>query len=210
MVDIVRDLNARFGRVYIAKKSKGGNFKNEPLFVDQFYTDDDGHIILRTVEREEGRHKDTKFNKDDYILDCPQVGMVSDGEKVFFLRRNPGRQWKGGYNNNVIRMSALSKREWREMSLKDCTHTSKNIIDFVYNPKYMTLADGLESMGNGKMFGFPLSRKFAISLKDKVKFPVVYYKEWIVGWVQDGVIHLTKNTHHLFEEISQYAACRRA
>ena len=209
MVDVVRDLNARYGRVYIAKKGKGGK-KDKPLYVDQFYTDDNGNLLIRTVNRETGKHNDVLFNEDDYILDCPQVGMVSDGEKVFFLRRSPDRQWKGGYNNNVIHMSALSKREWREMSLKDCNHTSIPIVDFVYNPKYTTLAAGLKSMGAGKIFGFPLSRKFAVSLKDKVKYPVVYYKEWVVGWVQEGVIYLTENTHHLFEEISQYAACRRA
>jgi len=210
MVDVVRDLNARYGRVYIAKKGKGGQ-KDKPVYVDQFWSDDNGNTMIRTIDREEGeRHKDVLFNEDDYLLDCPQVGMVSDGEKVFFLRRSPDRQWKGGYNNNVIHMSALSKREWREMSLKDCNHVNKDIVNFVYNPKYTLLADGLKSMGDGKVFGFPLSRKFAVSLKDGIKFPVVYYKEWIVGWVQDGVIHLTENTHHLFEEISQYAACRRS
>ena len=205
MVDVVGDLNARFNRVYIAKKGD----TNEPRFVDQFYKDDNNRIVLRSYNTKREVHKDDIFNEDDYILDCPKVGMAFDGEKAFYISRTPDRQWKRGYNNNVIKMKTLSYKESREMNLAPREHISPEILNFVYNPKYIKMEDGLKSMADGKFFSFPIARKYAITLSDECKFPVVIYKEWKVGWVEEGVIQLTKSTNHLYEELSQYTACRR-
>jgi len=207
MVDEVRDLQASFNNVYIGRKEKGSG-EVTPVYVETFYTTDNGELMIRTLK--DGDYKDSIFEKDDYILDCPQMGMLFDGEKVYYARRTPERQWKHGLNNNVVCMGLLSKVECRELNLKIHGLMDKEIINFIYNPKFVAMQDGVASMKGGKMYSFPLSRKFAVGIQNKSKYPVVFYKDWIVGWVQEDTIHLTDNTHHLFEELSQYAACRRA
>ena len=206
MVDEVRDLQARFNSVYIGRKEKNGTIT--PLYVETFYTDDNGHPKIRVLK--DGDYKDSIFERDNYILDCPRIGMLFDGEKAYYARRTPERQWKGGLNNNVVRMGILSKVECLELNLKIHGLMDKEIVNFIYNQTFVPLQEGLESMKRGKMFSFPLSRKFAVSIQNKSRYPVVFYKDWIVGWVRDDTIYLTENTHHLFEELSQYAACRRA
>lgn len=208
MVDVVGDLNKRYGHVYIARKGKNGG-DSVPIYVESFYTNDEGRIVLRVYNQAEERFDDEVFVEDNYILGCPQVGMVSDGEKSYYVRRTPDRQWKGGYNKNVIRMGVLCSVEVRELGLNTKVQTDMDIVSFAYNPKYISVDEGIASMGRGKMFSFPISRKFAISQQVKSKYPVVFYKDWIVGWYQDGHAHLPENTQHLFEELSQYVACRR-
>lgn len=210
MVDAVRDLGSYLSRVYIGKKPSGTRKNIEPLYIDQFWAHDDGSTMVRFYNRETDKFKDVKWNEDDYLLDCPQVGMVSDGEKVYYISRSPQRQWKRGYTPNVLHLELLSKYEAREMSLAPKPLFDKAIVSFAYNPEYTSLSDGLESMKRGKMFSFPLSRKFAVGQKANSLHPVVYYKSWIIGWVEDDTIILPKNTSHLYEELSQYAKCRRA
>lgn len=209
MVDEVQDLNARFSRVFIGLKPTGTRKRVEPKFVDSFWEDDNGNIIVRLYDRQKEQYKEVKWVEKDYILDCPQVGMISDGEKVYYASRSPQRQWKRGYTPNVVHLELLSQRESREMNLITKGITSPEITLFAYNPEYTSLSDGLSSMKRGEVFSFPLSRKFAIGQKAGSKYPVIYYKSWIVGWAEGEILCLPENCAHLFEELSQYAVCRR-
>lgn len=201
MANVAADLHARLSNSWVGKK---GNDEEGvvPHWVDSIY-EDDGDIYIRTNKEL------VKFNEDDWILDCPKVGMVSDGEKVYYQRRIPDRQWKRGYNRNVIRMSVLSQSEVEEMGLSITDYNDEKIVGFVFNQKFTPFTDGLREIAEGKLFSFPLSQKFAVGLRLEDEFPVVYYKNWVVGWVEDDVVRLPENAHHLFEELTQYAACRR-
>ena len=211
MVDVVGDLNARLSRVFIGElpEEKGG--KIIPRYVDSFYRGDakGRPVMARFYNRPTESYKDVVWDAKKYLVDCPKVGMCSDGEKVYYITRTPHRQWKGGFTSNVLHLEPLSHMEFREIGLPKKEVTHEIMVDFAYNPEYTKLEDGLESMKKGKIFSFPLSRKFAIGQKIKAKYPVVFYKSWVIGWVRDGVIDLPKSSSHLFEELSQYAACRR-
>lgn len=208
MPNEVNDLNSRFNNVHIAKKEADGTLT--PKYVETFYVDDNGNTKVRFMDRETGHHNDVIWSEDDYELDCPRVGMVFDGEKVAFLKRTPERQWKRGYTTNVVRTNHLNQREAREMGLESVDQSSVKIIKYVYNPTYIPMEAGMRGLSTGKLFSFPLSNKFAVVLKGDYKYPVVFYKEWIVGWVEDGTVVLTAKTKHLIEELSQYATCREA
>lgn len=209
MVDEVSDLKKRYNGAHIARKatSSGGDVK--PVYVETFYTNDDGAIVLRIHNRDSERYDDELWDEDNFILGCPKVGMIFDGEKAYYMRRVPDRQWKGGYNKNVIRMGVLSGTEARELGLKSKVQSDPDIINFAYNPKYLTIDEGISSMKKGKIFSFPISRNFAVSQQVKSEYPVVFYKDWIVGWYKEEQVHLPNNTQHLIEELSQYVACRR-
>jgi len=208
MVNVVRDLNSRLGNVHIGKKLKDGKFK--PIYVESFWQRDDGTIMLRIYNRDTEKSMDVEWVESEYLLDCPKVGMLFDGEKVYYASRTPQRQWKGGFTPNVVHLETLSAIETREMSLQSKPLNNTTIVNFAYNPEYIGLSDGIKSMVSGKIFSFPLSRKFAVSQKVGSKFPVVYYKSWIVGWVDGDTVVLPKGSAHLIEELSQYASCRRA
>jgi len=208
MVDEVAFLNERFGRVIIARKGKDGK-ENTPIKVSQFYTDDDRRTVLRYQDLGGDRERDELFDEDNYILDCPQVGMTQYGAEVLYLRRVPERQWKRGYTENIVRSEPLVPVEKREVGIGNVRLSNRGIVNFVYNPKYMSIGDGLDGMSKGELFSFALSRKFAIGLKWDSKFPILLYKEWVVGWVEDREVVLPKQSHHLFEELSQYVVCRR-
>jgi len=205
--DEVQDLHARISRVWVGRVTDEGVV---PEYVESFYMGHQNTPMLRTYDRDAEEHKDYPYVEDEWLFECPQVGMVSDGTSVMYLNRIPERQWKMGYTNNVVRTNQFNHWEIREMRLPMMDVTDQKVLDFVYNPKYTSMADGLSSMDRGDVLGFPLSRTFAVSLKRTAKWPVLHYKEWTVGWVEDGVACLHEETQHLFEELSQYTECRRA
>ena len=209
MVDEVRFLQQRIQGVVIAKKGKEG-VDNTPIRVTRVFDDGEGNAMLRYYKLDEEKEREVEFVEEDYLLDCPQVGMSQVGNSVIYLRRIPERQWKRGYTENVVRADSISYRESREVGLPTIRLMDKRLINFLYNPKYMSMSDGLVSMREGKMFSFAISRKFAIGMNFKAKFPLVFYKEWTVGWVDEDTIILPPPSHHLFEELSQYTVCRRA
>lgn len=209
MVDEVRFLNQRFGNVIIAKIGKEGE-DNIPIKVDQFYGGGSkGSIILRYGNVNGEEREDTPFKPDDYILDCPRVGMVFAEKRTVYLTRIPDRQWKRGYNGNIIRLEYLCSSEVREMGYRLLNRMETKIVKFVYNPEYIDFNVGMDKLLNNKLFNFPISMKYAVGITSKYKYPIVFYKSWQVGWVDGGVVFLPKETHHLFEELSQYAECRR-
>ncbi len=209
MVDIVRELNNRLSGSIVGQEGTGENGSTLPVQVDSFFKDHSDNLVVKVYCLEREEHFVQAFNEDEWVLDCPKVGMVFDGEKTYYTRRTPDRQWKGGYTSNVIRMEILNKVEVRELGLHIKGQTDKAILNFVFNPKYIPLVEGIESMKHGKFFSFPISSKFAVSLSKESKYPVLFYKNWIVGWVDGEEIHLPKAAHHLFEEVSQYSVCRR-
>ena len=206
MVDQVRELGKHFQGVVIALKKKD---KNVPIRVHRFHQDDERRIVIRYNVLGSDNMTDVIFKEEDYILDCPQVGMTQVQGKVVYLRRVPERQWKRGYTENIVRSEQLSDKEFREVGLSPIRVTHKDLIKEVYNTTYTNMGNGMIDLLKGKIFSFAISRKFAIGLKWNSKFPVVYYKEWVVGWVEEGTIILPQKAHHLFEELSQYTSCRR-
>jgi len=210
MVDQVRFLNQRFKDVIIAIKRKSNIGKVIPIRVHKFLNDDeDGTIIIRYNNIGSDNIVETTFYEDDYILDCPKVGMVGIGKKTMYLRRIPERQWKRGYNSSIIRGETLCNKENIEMGLNRVNIMNNSIVDAIYNPDYPNFNEALNDMIKGKLLSFPISRKFAVGLNYDAAFPVIYYKEWVVGWVDEGTIMLPEKTHHLYEELSQYTECRR-
>lgn len=209
MVDQVRFLNKRFQNVIIGKKPEKEGKKIVPVKVVGFLSDDEDNILLRYYNVGGENENIVVFKESDYLLDCPQVGMLQVGERVVYLRRVPERQWKRGFTENVIRSEPLSNLESRELGYPIARINTKSAVSLIYNPKYLSMENGLSKLSAGKLLSFAISRKFAISLKWDAEFPVVYYKDWVIGWVDEGVICLPKQVHHIFEELSQYSECRR-
>jgi len=211
MVDEVRFLNQRFQSVHIGLLPKEDGGKVNPLLVVKFYWGDDPHgIMIRYINiMNNSDTEDHLFNEGDYMLDCPKTGMVQSGKCATYIKRVPDRQWKRGYNTNIIRRTVLSyyEADMSQIRLKGMEH--KTTVNSVYNPTHTTLLAGLQGFKDGSLLSFTVSNKFAIGIKRDSKFPILYYKEWEVGWVDGEETILPKKSHHLFEELSQYLICRR-
>jgi len=205
MVDIVRELNKRLKGSWVGVKTEKATL---PFMVMGFEHTDNGElgIILRDTRK---RTTTLKFDENLLVLDCPQLGMVFDGEKTAYIRRIPNRQWKRGYNGDIISVNYLEADGFHHIGLSAKSYEAAAILNFIFNPNYYPFNEAIKLIENGDKFSLPISRKFAISCKMDSQYPVVYYKEWLIGWVEKGVIQLPTTSHHLYEELSQYAQCKK-
>lgn len=135
-------------------------------------------------------------------------GMISVSGFLYYLYKRPFRQFKAGYHSDNMAMYSLQSHEIRMVGKRGADIDSSGVINFIFNPTYHTLSDGLKLIDSGKILGFPLNRKFGVGLVRGYERPCVFYKQYNLGpLTANHTVVLTPAYHHLLEELSQYVRC---
>lgn len=170
----------------------------------RIYTYDMGH-------EQEAQYTSPLDNR--VMIDIPQLGMISHGGSVIYIEMRNNRIWRRGLTLDLIKVIDPLQDDSHivNQSFSLRTHSSANkIMHSVYNNKYVTFNEGVQTLMDNKMRAVPLNSSFFLAISSASEEILVGYKKWVVGHVvmeldKSYSIILDKEGKHLKEELSKYA-----
>lgn len=193
MIADLDEMTSRFQGSYITAVSKDGERKI-PFKVYKFVKSERGIFV-----KSEGDIYPIK----DICLDRPTLGVFNVGKFVYYVTIKPRRQWKRGLVYDHLMISDRFEYEARITGHNRLTRNS--LLEAIYNPEYPSFEDAFKSVKSLKTIAKAFSPRFYFGIKADSNNILLFYKKWIVGWIDDSSGSIMLKSHHLFEELSQFA-----
>jgi len=194
MLNDPHEMTKRYSNTYVGCTQEGGV---SHILVKQFFTNDDSKVRMLGQDG-------CVYKPDEINLTRPKLGAFNVGKSVVFITLPPVRQWKRGF---VFKHAKVECR-FKLASAHHRTPTTTTILQSIYNPEYPTVEDALKEVKGYNTVARAFSPKFYFGLQYNASAVLVFYKKWIVGYVNDQDEIMLKS-HHLFEELSQYMKVRK-
>lgn len=210
-IDEVSELNKKFAECFIGVKSQSGlitpykcagvRYSDNPLipqFTGYIWANNTGWAPLT-------------FNGIESIIPHPQYGLINHNDYVLLAHRHPFRQWKGGITRQVVTVGVMNQVlvDYLNQKSGDKFHPIYNIEDgkfltSLYNPKYYSFKDALESITSGNRIASAISSHIALSVYPFNKEIALFYKDYWIGEVIDHeTIKIKPNMIPLKSELEQ-------
>lgn len=188
MLDDKREMTKRYEGSYIRVKDT-----NKPMLVSVFHNNQvHGQVDGRSVELDERL----------ISLDKPKLGVFNHKDMAVFCYTTSKRHYKRGFDLRYVHIMHRFKEELRCMKKRGPTTVTKELLNEIYDPQYPSVEDALKLVQSCKRMACAFNDKFYFGLKNGSKHIHVFYKKWIVGYVEGNSIKL--KSHHLYEELSKY------
>jgi hypothetical protein len=132
----------------------------------------------------------------------PNIGMVDDGPTVVFLSYSTPRAPSKGLRTRDARINNFNDHEIYRYR----TPRSSERYDWIYhafNPAYLNLDEALKQLNNGEKIGVALSPVLALFTSSTSKFPVLAYKRWSIGYLQDKTAILNPQYQEYAEPVAK-------
>lgn len=161
------------------------------------------NMTLDLTNLRNGDNRSVRINDESLIIERPNLGMVNltyqDKNIAMWYSSNAQRQIKKSlsismYNRTSIGVSVL------------LSNTSSNMykaLHQTYNNNFPPYESALATILEGNAFSVAFGNKFALSI-DRSGQTVVYYKNYIVGYVVDGLPLLLEDFSYLKEQLEEY------
>ena len=196
LLDDCHEMTKRYSNTYIGATVEGVQV---PIQVNQFFKDDDSIIYVQ--DKDGATHKASDVN-----LTRPLLGVFNVGKCVVFLSLPAIRQWKRGF---ILKHTKTECRFYKELdAAHHRTPSPTNILKSIYNPQYPSVKESLKDVRSFQTVARAFSPKFYFGFQYNASEILVFYKKWIVGFVNENDEVMLKS-HHLFEELSQYMKVRK-
>jgi hypothetical protein len=204
MVDVAREYNRKYNNTWVGAKVEG---VIKPVFITGVSESEQG---LRWDDMNGNRYRMPAARLQEHFQLYPTTfGMLEVSGCLFYIWKNPHRQWKAGYITDNMSMKSLQAREMELVGKKKVKKDAAGVLNFIFSPRYITVENGLKLLNRGKTLGFVINSKYAIGIKRGHTNPILFYKVSEVGTLnEDNSIDLKKEFHHLYEELSQYIPCK--
>lgn len=184
------------------------------MWIPATYPNSDGHnmftckIIIPTEEKKpfQGsvrthnismKWKEDLISSDnpDLFLEHPEIGMVQGDTSIAYLMRKAVRQRNRGYCPRYTTAWVPNIELFRQVTgtNSEAYSGSHRTVWGIYNPKYTDITTALTKLEEGECFGFALSRLLGVAVEDGRKFPLISYRDDIIGLVDaNGVINVNE------------------
>lgn len=119
----------------------------------------------------------------------PDIGMLDDGPTVIFASYNTPRQAHKGFRIRELQMEQFNG--WDIRGQYRAAYPSNDRYEWlwtVYNPDYRRLKEAYDDIQSGKRVGQALSRMIGIYSVAKSPHPLLAYKRWTVGYMENPTL----------------------
>jgi hypothetical protein len=131
----------------------------------------------------------------------PDIGMLKDGPTILFASYTTPRSPHKGFRVRELTLENFNSWDIRSQYTTGVKTTDRyEWIWDVFNPLYPKFGDAYEELQNGKKVGVALSRTLGIFTQAKASKPLLAYKRWTLGYVDNAK---TVVIHRMYED---YAA----
>lgn len=120
------------------------------------------------------------------VLDHPPIGLIQADQTCVYLQRKPARQRNRGYCPRYTEPWVPNIELIRYITGGPGSGFtgSNSVLWHIYNPKYTNLHSALLLLQEGNCFGFALSRLLGVCIEDSRKYPLISYRDDVVGYVE--------------------------
>lgn len=121
------------------------------------------------------------------FLEHPPLGLIQGDATCAYLIRKAVRQRNRGYCGRYTSSWVPNPEIVRQVTGGDASAytNSARALWSIYNPGYTDIQVALSKLQQGACFGFALARLLGISVEDGRRYPLISYRDDIVGLV-DG------------------------
>ena len=201
MPENLRDLQRKFDDSYVLYKSAKYP-DGRPLLVEAVVEKEDGFHFKGTPP---GAARSVTIDFKNIYAAPPNLGVVNVGEMAIHFARGPQRQWKEGFIWDTIEHTHLSQAAVSLCKIKDPMLKKEEVILSIFNPRYPSFRIALREVLEGKAIVRAFNNKFWVGVSPFTKTPVLGYKKWIVGTINnDKQAVLGTKAQHLKEEVAMY------
>lgn len=139
------------------------------------------------------------LHSDDVKITFDNLGYVNTPHQCVLMSRAPKRMWKAGLVPENVRLEVLHPQYLTHGDAIDVEVCLNKIMNNVY-PSYRM---AYLRVKNGKCAASAFHRNFAVSLSDYTDQIVLYYKNYEIGFIEDGTdaIIVGDAYSHLREQI---------
>jgi hypothetical protein len=199
------DVNATYGGTWVLMKW-GSNEAYHPVYISEAGHNDDGEVVVHGTDAGSGRGVTLKLYGDDVSVkwEHPEMGFVNSSNHVFHHQRIMARQWKRGLRRSQIETAVYGNQMSRLRGIvRECEFNETPHILQVFNPVYLSFEAAERAVKGGERYACAFSRDFAIAAHPSYRAPILKYKRWTVGVVDDGEFVLNNTCRHLSDQLNK-------
>lgn len=205
-----RDLETRYSNSVLGRKADDEVL---PFMVSTFTEEERGKIYVHGYFAAKTKWSTTlksfEWKPKEWVLDSPKLGLFNIDGVAVHLKRSPRRQYKRAYSvKNITKVDPLDK-EYRYTRRKSIRPDNIGLLKEIFNPNYPSPQEAIEKINSFCYLSIAFNSTFGFGLKRGSAYPVVIYKDNVVGVLIEDEVELFKEYEHLREQLSQYVTCRR-
>lgn len=208
----IEDANQYLTGVWVGVKQDDGTLM--PWYCHDIKINRKGKVVLKLIREGSELMKHFEALCDDDVIDisCPDLGAINVNGIPLFLTRRTQRQWRRGWRSSQTNFTDPSmdfryytagdeQRKFR----KDTRRTE--LIDAIYNPKFVTMSNAVEQIFKGEGYGAAINRSYYVYCNQQCKLPVIGYKSQDIATIDEEMnINLFPDSIHLTESLSEAMA----
>lgn len=197
----IQDLERAYATTFISFEQDG---KNIPFLVSAVREGvaDPVDFVGRAV----GATKDQRIPMSKLSLQHPDLGVFNVGKVALYFSRIPARQWRKGFLWENVEHNYVAHEASAIAQVQDPLLVNKDdVTNSIFNPSYPSVEEAIADVTEGRSVARAINSKFWIGVAPFNPRPVIGYKMWYVGVLNEqNKVVLNKNAKHIAEELAMY------
>ena len=181
------------------------------------YVKDDGEVLpFRLMRARNSGFEGELFTKGKYKVEVlkvdhtafawsfPELGYVNVDNVCVFLSRKAGRYYTRGFNERHVSSTFSFRGELRELGAGKRYNDSGNakVMYSLMNREFDDFHTALNQVIDGDYLARAFNKEWCVGVKRFSEYPVIFYKDNMVGYFADGAAKIAKNSSFLKESLS--------
>ena len=201
-IDMMREHRLRYRGCFLSFMGDDG--VNHPLYVNDINPE------LSFFGIDQLTKKNVSIPHTMINFDFPELGCINTPNSVLFISKYPLRQYKKGMYRDVLRINNPLEHLTSLAGIKELNINSKELLMSIYNKVYPSPMEAFNFINDHNKLASAFNNKYFFAQSIGHKNPLLWYKNMLIGWAEDGVCYLHPEYHQLFEELSSITSTIKA